>query len=67
MVRDLPDIHRDPFDRLPVPQAVSERLPGLTAHGHLSRSMDRVVTVQENGNGVMGMESMVFSATASSG
>jgi hypothetical protein len=67
MVRDLPDIHRDPFDRLLVARALSEPLRLLTADGHLSKYMDLVVTVEKNGNGVMGRESMVFSATASSG
>jgi len=45
MVRDLPDIHRDPFDRLLVAQALSEPLRLVTSDGHLSRYTDLVVTV----------------------
>jgi len=45
MVRDLPDIHRDPFDRLLVAQALSEPLRFVTSDGHLSRYTDLVVTV----------------------
>jgi PIN domain nuclease of toxin-antitoxin system len=30
-VRELPDHHRDPFDRLPITQAQVERLPILTS------------------------------------
>ena len=45
MVRDLPDIHRDPFDRLLVAQALSEPLRLLTSDGHLSKYTDLVVTV----------------------
>jgi PIN domain nuclease of toxin-antitoxin system len=45
MVRDLPDIHRDPFDRLLVAQALSEPLRLVTADGHLSNYTDLVITV----------------------
>lgn len=45
MVRDLPDIHRDPFDRLLVAQALSEPLRLVTADGHLSKYTDLVITV----------------------
>jgi PIN domain nuclease of toxin-antitoxin system len=45
MVRDLPDVHRDPFDRLLVAQALSEPLRLLTSDGHLSKYTDLVITV----------------------
>lgn len=45
LVRDLPDIHRDPFDRLLVAQALSEPLRLLTADSHLSGYTDLVLTV----------------------
>ena len=45
MVRDLPDIHRDPFDRLLVAQALSEPLLLMTSDGHLSKYTDLVITV----------------------
>ncbi|PCE22869.1 twitching motility protein PilT [Paraburkholderia acidicola] len=45
MVRDLPDIHRDPFDRLLVAQALSEPLRLVTADGHLSKYTDLVIAV----------------------
>jgi PIN domain nuclease of toxin-antitoxin system len=45
LVRDLPDIHRDPFDRLLVAQAMSEPLILLTADGHLSAYSKLVMTV----------------------
>ncbi|HUB88780.1 MAG TPA: type II toxin-antitoxin system VapC family toxin [Dyella sp.] len=45
LVRDLPDIHRDPFDRLLVAQALSEPLRLLTADSHLSAYTDLVLTV----------------------
>ncbi|WP_316154825.1 type II toxin-antitoxin system VapC family toxin [Cupriavidus sp. BIC8F] len=45
MVRDLPDIHRDPFDRLLVAQALSEPLRLVTSDGHLSKYTDLVITV----------------------
>jgi PIN domain nuclease of toxin-antitoxin system len=44
MVRDLPDIHRDPFDRLLVAQALCEPLRLLTADGHLAAYTDLVIT-----------------------
>lgn len=45
MVRDLPDIHRDPFDRLLVAQAMTEPLRLVTADGHLAKYTDLVVEV----------------------
>jgi PIN domain nuclease of toxin-antitoxin system len=45
MVRDLPDIHPDPFDRLLVAQALSEPLRLVTSDGHLSKYTDLVITV----------------------
>jgi PIN domain nuclease of toxin-antitoxin system len=45
LVRDLPDIHRDPFDRLLVAQAISEPLRLLTADGHLGAYSELVITV----------------------
>lgn len=45
MVRDLPDIHRDPFDRLLVAQALSEPLRLVSSDGHLSKYTDLVITV----------------------
>ena len=45
MVRDLPDIHRDPFDRLLVAQALLEPLRLVTSDGHLSKYTDLVITV----------------------
>ena len=45
LVQDLPDIHRDPFDRLLVAQALSEPLRLLTADGHLAAYTDLVITV----------------------
>ncbi len=44
-VRDLPDIHRDPFDRLLIAQAICEPLRLGTADGHLAGYTDLVVTV----------------------
>ena len=45
LVRNLPDIHRDPFDRLLVAQAMSEPLRLVTSDGHLSKYTDLVTTV----------------------
>lgn len=45
MVRDLPDIHRDPFDRILVAQALSEPLRLMTSDAHLSKYTDLVITV----------------------
>ncbi|MFM0667252.1 type II toxin-antitoxin system VapC family toxin [Paraburkholderia sediminicola] len=45
MVRNLPDIHRDPFDRLLVAQAMAEPLRLITADGHLSKYSELVLTV----------------------
>ena len=45
MVRDLPDIHGDPFDRLLIAQALSEPLRLVTSDGHLSKYTDLVVIV----------------------
>ncbi len=45
MVRSLPDIHRDPFDRLLVAQALAEPLRLMTSDDHLSKYTDLVITV----------------------
>lgn len=45
LVRSLPDIHRDPFDRLLVAQAMSEPLRLITSDGHLSKYTELVITV----------------------
>jgi len=45
LVRDLPDIHRDPFDRLLIAQALSEPLRLVTSDGHLSKYTELVITV----------------------
>jgi len=45
MVRQLPDIHRDPFDRMLVAQAVSEPLRLLTADKLLARYSELVMTL----------------------
>lgn len=45
LVRDLPDIHRDPFDRLLVAQAMTEPLRLVTADAHLAKYTDLVIEV----------------------
>jgi PIN domain nuclease of toxin-antitoxin system len=45
LVRDLPDLHRDPFDRLLIAQAISEPLRLLTADSHLAAYSELVITV----------------------
>jgi PIN domain nuclease of toxin-antitoxin system len=45
LVCNLPDIHRDPFDRILVAQALSEPLRLITADGHLGAYTDLVITV----------------------
>jgi PIN domain nuclease of toxin-antitoxin system len=45
MVRDLPEIHRDPFDRLLVAQALCEPLRLVTADAHLAAYSNLVLTV----------------------
>lgn len=45
MVRDLPEIHRDPFDRILVAQALCEPLRLVTADAHLAGYSDLVLTV----------------------
>lgn len=45
MVQDLPDIHRDPFDRILVAQALHEPLRLLTSDAHLAAYSELVVTV----------------------
>ena len=45
LVRNLPDIHGDPFDRLLVAQALSEPLRVVTSDGHLSKYTDLVISV----------------------
>jgi PIN domain nuclease of toxin-antitoxin system len=44
-VRSLPDIHRDPFDRLLIAQAITEPLRLVTADGYLERYTDLVITI----------------------
>jgi PIN domain nuclease of toxin-antitoxin system len=44
-VRDLPDIHRDPFDRLLVAQAMTEPLRLLTADENVEKYTDLVIKV----------------------
>lgn len=45
MVRNLPDIHRDPFDRLLIAQALCEPLRLITADGYLAKYTDLVECV----------------------
>lgn len=45
MVRNLPDIHRDPFDRILIAQAISEPLRLVTSDGHLAAYSDLVISV----------------------
>lgn len=45
MVRNLPDIHRDPFDRLLLAQAICEPLRLITADGYLAKYTDLVECV----------------------
>ncbi len=42
MVRNLPDIHSDPFDRFLIAQAICEPLRLITADGYLAKSTDLV-------------------------
>lgn len=44
-VRDLPDIHRDPFDRLLVAQAVTEPLRLLTDDDIVAKYTDLVIRI----------------------
>ncbi|MBB2930656.1 type II toxin-antitoxin system VapC family toxin [Paraburkholderia silvatlantica] len=44
-VRDLPDIHRDPFDRLLVAQAITEPLRLLTNDDTVGRYSELVITI----------------------
>jgi PIN domain nuclease of toxin-antitoxin system len=44
-VRTLPDIHRDPFDRLLIAQAINEPLRLMTADSHLAAYSNLVITV----------------------
>jgi PIN domain nuclease of toxin-antitoxin system len=44
-VRHLPGIHRDPFDRMLIAQAVSEPLKLMTADNVLAKYSDLVITV----------------------
>jgi PIN domain nuclease of toxin-antitoxin system len=43
LVCDLPDIHKDPFDRMLIAQALSEPLRLLTADGYLGSYTDLVI------------------------
>jgi PIN domain nuclease of toxin-antitoxin system len=45
MVRNLPDIHRDPFDRILVAQAMAEPLRLISADGYLSKYSELVLPV----------------------
>lgn len=45
MVRHLPDIHRDPFDRILIAQAISEPLKLLTVDEHFAAYTELVITV----------------------
>ena len=45
LVRDLPDIHRDPFDRLLIAQALYEPLRLMTADAQLAAYSDLVMIV----------------------
>ena len=42
-VRDMPDLHRDPFDRLLVAQARTEVLRFLTVDSELSEYLDATI------------------------
>lgn len=44
-VRDLPHIHRDPFDRMLIAQALAEPLHLLTADSYLSQYTDLVIPI----------------------
>lgn len=44
-VRNLPDLHRDPFDRLLIAQALCEPLRFMTADVQLAAYSDLVITV----------------------
>lgn len=44
-VRDLPDIHRDPFDRLLVAQAITEPLRLLSDDPNVAKYTDLVIKV----------------------
>jgi PIN domain nuclease of toxin-antitoxin system len=45
LVRQLPDIHRDPFDRMLIAQAISEPLRFMTADKLLAQYSELVITV----------------------
>lgn len=45
LVRSLPDIHRDPFDRILIAQAISEPLKLLTVDEHFSAYTELAITV----------------------
>ncbi|REG51891.1 PIN domain nuclease of toxin-antitoxin system [Paraburkholderia sp. BL6669N2] len=45
MVRNLPDVHRDPFDRILLAQAMAEPLRLISVDGHLSKYSELVLTV----------------------
>jgi PIN domain nuclease of toxin-antitoxin system len=44
-VRDLPDVHRDPFDRLLVAQAITEPLRLLTDDDNVAKYTDLVIKI----------------------
>jgi PIN domain nuclease of toxin-antitoxin system len=44
-VRDLPDIHRDPFDRILVAQAMTEPLRLLSDDDNVAKYTDLVIKI----------------------
>jgi len=45
LVRTLPDIYRDPFDRMLIAQAINEPLRLMTADSHLAAYSNLVLTI----------------------
>jgi PIN domain nuclease of toxin-antitoxin system len=45
LARTLPEIHRDPFDRLLIAQAINELLRLMTVDSHLAAYSHLVITV----------------------
>jgi PIN domain nuclease of toxin-antitoxin system len=45
LVRSLPDIHRDPFDRILIAQAISEPLKLLTVDEHFAAYTELAITL----------------------
>jgi PIN domain nuclease of toxin-antitoxin system len=44
-VENLPEIHKDPFDRILLSQAISERMYLITADRHLANYPERVIVI----------------------